>query len=153
MAWGERRSPTWCRIQSPKWRFQHKTEKAPTGVSTGRGGKLVAGAGFEPTTSGFSPSCSSHLQLLPFYLLFREVSVYWRLLVFTADYQLLSPVLSPTFFTEIQGAPHSVYISPIRVVARVHVDVMPEIGCTHLGGYPSRDGPVIEHRAPVMGSH
>ena len=115
--------------------------------------KLVAGAGFEPTTSGFSPSCSSHLQLLPFYLLFREVSVYWRLLVFTADYQLLSPVLSPTFFTEIQGAPHSVYISPIRVVARVHVDVMPEIGCTHLGGYPSRDGPVIEHRAPVMGSH
>ena len=35
--------------------------------------KLVAGAGFEPTTSGFSPSSSSHLQLLPFYLLIREV--------------------------------------------------------------------------------
>ena len=119
----------------------------------GRGRKLVTGAGFEPTTSGFSPSCSSHLQLLPFYLLFREVSVYWRLLVFTADYRLLSPVLSPTFFTEIQGSPHSVDISPIRVVARVHVDVMPEVGCTHLGGHPSRDGPVIEHRAPVMGSH
>lgn len=29
---------------------------------------------------------------------------------------------------------------------------MPEVGCTHLGGHPSRDGPVIEHRAPVMGA-
>ena len=38
-----------------------------------RAWKLVAGAGFEPTTSGFSPSSSSHLQLLPFYLLIREV--------------------------------------------------------------------------------
>jgi len=28
--------------------------------------------------------------------------------------------LSPTFFTEIQGSPHSVDISPIRVVAHVY---------------------------------